>query len=98
MLAVLMTGGIADSEAGQARAQFKASLRIDADLIARDRTTVGTATVASTTVETSATADNAISRLSATPDTITSALPRADGSGYCVRVNLNQDRWRWQCN
>ena len=87
LLALAWSGlAIPSAKAGEARAHFRAVLRIDADLVRRDLARQQGVTVA--TLAASASASGARSA----PRT----LPRA-GGGLCVRRWTTRDRFRWDC-
>ena len=80
---MLMT--MAPVQAGEARAHFRAVLRIDAGLVRRDLARRQGLTVATAAPVPAASIRN-------TPRT----LPRA-GGGICVRRWIARNRFRWQC-
>ena len=88
-MTLLMLGWVLASaapvKAGQARAGFRAVLRIDAGLVRRDLARQRGLTVATVTPVPAAGVRNA-------PRT----LPRA-GGGLCVRRRIARDRFRWEC-
>ena len=80
------------AQAGQARAQFKASLRIDARLVERDLA-IRKGAITSASVEPATLASAARTA----PSAAAARLPRADGSGFCRRQPLGNGLWRWKC-
>ena len=89
LMAGLITGPTVDlrqAQAGQARAQFTASIRIDPELVRRDLQRRSTTLARPTQAATSATSLARVRR----------TLPLA-GGGACTRAYYTATRFRWLC-